>query len=239
MFSAFVIETAKQHAEACYPQESCGLVIGGHYVPQKNLSPTPERAFKIKRSAMAASDVQAVIHSHPNGPACPSEADMRGQQSMGVPWGIIVSEGGVALEPFWWGTDEIPPLLGRPFRHGVTDCYSIIRDYYRLEKSIVLKDYPRQWEWWLDGQADMYAQYFGDENFFVINPDEDELQPGDVFLAQVKSPVINHGGVYMGGGIILHQLGGPQGYDPSRLSCRVPLYPWRKYITLWLRHKHA
>jgi len=51
---------------------------------------------------------------------------------------------------------------------------------------------------------------------------------GDVFLAQVRAPVPNHGGVYLDGGLILHHLEG-------RLSRREPLGPWRRFVTHALR----
>ncbi|WP_231117423.1 hypothetical protein [Piscirickettsia salmonis] len=39
-------------------------------------------------------------------------------------------------------------LLERPFLHGIFDCYSLIRDFYAVEKKIFLPDFPRQRSWW-------------------------------------------------------------------------------------------
>ena len=36
-----------------------------------------------------------------------------------------------------------PPLLGREWVWGVTDCWSLVVDWYKEEKGIKLKDYQR------------------------------------------------------------------------------------------------
>jgi proteasome lid subunit RPN8/RPN11 len=86
-------ETLKQiidHAYAEFPYEVCGL-MGGHEnivevaIPVANASLTPHTAFELERQAMvdeivalqrANLEVVAIYHSHPNGPAEPSERDV-------------------------------------------------------------------------------------------------------------------------------------------------------------------
>ncbi len=78
------------HAYAEYPYEVCGL-MGGHdttvevAVPVANASLTPHTAFELERQAMvdeiialqrANLEVNAIYHSHPNGPGEPSERDI-------------------------------------------------------------------------------------------------------------------------------------------------------------------
>jgi cell wall-associated NlpC family hydrolase len=123
------------------------------------------------------------------------------------------------------------PLLGRMWCHGVLDCYSLIRDWYRLERGIVLPDFTRSDEWWLKNQ-NLYVDNFRAAGFTRI-VDEDALQPGDVLLMQIMAPVPNHGAVYLGDGIILHHLHG-------RLSCReVWGGYYKKHTTHILRHDYA
>ena len=161
MFDQSVIDAARQHGIEAYPRESCGLVVDGTYLPCANVAEVPEEAFEIAKKdwqrGMASGTIDAVIHSHPDGPACPTAADMRGQMQTAIPWGIFESSVDNAKEPFWFG-DQVPidegpagspPIVGRYFRHAVTDCYDVIRDWWRLERGVLLPNFPRDWEWWL------------------------------------------------------------------------------------------
>ena len=123
--------------------------------------------------------------------------------------------------------------MGRGFRHGVTDCYSLIRDYYRLERDVVLPEFPRDWEWWCNEQ-DLYRDGFGKAGFERLV--DVDLRPGDVFLAQIRSGVPNHGGVYLGDGLALHHLAARLPVDATRLSRREPIDRWMKFISHWLRY---
>lgn len=221
-----------------YPSEACALIAAGRIFPVQNAAEDATEEFVIPRmawlevEAQARAPVEAVFHSHPGGPDYPSEADMRMQVASGVPWVICTVTPGGTCAPFVWG-GEPPPLLARGFRHGVTDCYSLIRDWYRIERQVALPEFPRAWEWW--EAKDLYRDGFSEAGFELA---EGEPQVGDVFLARIRAPVPNHGGVYVGGGLILHhptQRGAA--VDPSRLSRREPLARWRKYVTHWLRRR--
>ena len=114
--------------------------------------------------------------------------------------GGSVPEGGeiVSLEP----SGFVAPLVGRPFSHGVLDCYALIRDWYKQERGIELPDFERRDEWWLHGQ-DLYMQNFAAAGFAPITG---PMQVGDVVLMQIRSPVANHAGVYIGNGHIMHHV---------------------------------
>lgn len=238
MFNEEYLKIAMAHASAQYPKESCGFIVKRGYVALENVAKNPQEQFEIKRedAQKYAGKVLAVIHSHPDGPYYPSAADMRGQISWGVPWGIIHVQKGVPRKPFFWGDDvPVPPLIGRPFQHGVTDCYSYVRDWFRLNKSVLLDEFPRDWDWWFKNE-DLYLNNFKAQGFKIIEPSE--VQVGDCFLAQFgRSPVINHAGVYEGGGLIGHQVGDHRtGFSESLLSRRSPVNLWQKYIRYWVRY---
>jgi len=261
MFSETIINRAKVHAMTEYPKEAVGYVVNGMYVAQTNISEDPLNNFEVDPKAWVnyskMGKIQGVIHSHPirygeNGTRqvvdYPNAVDMFCQIRTAVPWGIIVCDGEWADAPFFWGGDTpIPPLTGtkRFFRHGVTDCYSLIRDYYRLKLEILLPDYPRNWLWWEekdeDGkQHDLYSKFFADAGFYKVNPLE--LKPNDVFLAQLpKSEVVCHGGIYLGGpgDMILHHLSGTEPTDRSRLAVEEPGIRYQKYVVHWIRHKRV
>lgn len=243
MFGPEVIEAIKQDAVRRFPQESCGLVLrveggGFEYLPVENLSDEPLTSFHIdERVVLKFRDrLASVIHSHPNGPDCPSESDMRQQLAYAIPFGIVSTDGVGCYEPFFWG-EGVPkePLVGRGFRHGVTDCYGLVRDYYQEKCGITLKDYPRDWCWWEHGQR-LYEDFLEVEGFVRI--EQRDVREHDGFLAQLRSSTPNHAGVYVGGNLILHHLTSSKPYDPSRVARRDPVGSWSKFICgFWVRHR--
>ena len=216
------------------------MLSKGEYTRLPNIAPDPLVAAQAPRERLLELSSQrlldALVHSHPNGPNCPSEQDMRTQMSFGVPGVIVSCSGDGCLKPFAWGdTLEPAPLIGRGFQHGVTDCYALVRDYFRLEQGVVIPEFPRSWEWWLNGQT-LYLDGFARAGFELIS--EREAQEGDCVMMQVGGRNVttpNHAGVLVGHGLFLHHATGREPWDPTRLSRREPLSRWRPYITHWLR----
>ncbi|WP_306168829.1 NlpC/P60 family protein [Halomonas sp. MMSF_3323] len=226
----------RAEALAAYPNEAVWLITDHGCRQVANVADAPRTTFAIAKRDMAAATAQglrAIVHSHPDYPDCPSEADMRGQIASGVPWGIVATDGNATTPVRWWGGGDRPELIGRGFVHGVTDCYALIRDYYAMELGIDLPEFPRSWEWWLKGQ-DLYRQGFEQAGFRVI--EADKAMPGDMWFAQLRSDVPNHGGVLVENGLCLHHPSGRHPVDPTRLSRRDPAARWLPYITHWLRH---
>lgn len=230
----------KQMALDAYPNEGCALITKSGFKVVENIAQTPQSEFEISKQNMIAGygdDLLAIVHSHPYGPDCPTQMDMQFQIQSAVPWVIVSTDGKACTTPFAFGdTVPTPPLIGRGFRHGVTDCYSLIRDWYKVERDILLKEFPRDWEWWLTDQ-ELYLKGFTEAGFKRIN--EEEAQPGDVFLAQIRSKTPNHGGIYLGNGLILHHLTATQPVDISRVSKRDPIHRWKKFVTHWLRYEES
>lgn len=235
--SPAAIAAARKHAIDEYPREACGYVVGSEYIPVENRSKDPEHTFRIAaKTAHKYRGAAALIHSHPDGLPCPSSADMRGQDATRMPWGIIKTTDTGAEAPFFFGDQvQIPDLMDRPFRHGVTDCYSAIRDWYRIKKDIVLPIGPRDWEWWADG-GDLYLDNFAGAGFKEIP--SHEVQPGDLFLAAVGAGVtrINHGGILVSGTGLAYHHYGTIPFKPSRKPRLEPLNRWMDNIKMWLRY---
>ncbi|MCB8889922.1 Mov34/MPN/PAD-1 family protein [Vreelandella malpeensis] len=237
MFDQYAEEIRAAALEA-YPLEAVWLITADGCRQVPNVADDPAATFRVASRDMAAAQAAgllAVVHSHPDYPDCPSEADMRGQQTSGMPWGIVATDGEQTTPIRWWGVEgaERAPLVGRGFVHGIHDCYGLIRDYYAEELDVVLPDVPRSWEWWLAGQ-DLYQDGFAAAGFRRISAEE--ARPGDMWLAQLRSPVPSHGGVLLEHGLALHHPCGRFAVDPSRLSVREPLGRWLPYITHWMRH---
>lgn len=242
----FLFESFKHpaivHAEKAFPEEACGVVFHGKYVPCENVDEEPEKFFAFSKEdefkyliGGMANLTQALVHSHPVGPCHPTKADMRMQIATGLPC-ILLAHDGAKWVYIEWGDHMLDvPLLERPFVHGVLDCYSLIRAWYWQTLKVRLKDYARDDQWWAAGQ-DMYAEFFADCGFREIDPGEacNQLQEGDVFLYKLAGPgggpkVESHGGVYIGNGLILHHL-------PGRSSEEAQLGPWMRRVSRWVRY---
>lgn len=245
-FPDHVIEAMQEHAEACYPAESCGLVLWGDYVPRENVHSDPERHFRIAEKDLAPllkhNRIQALVHSHPApaAPDYPSYGDMRQQVAMDCPWGIVpVGEDGRAGKPFFWGDGLAPPpLLERPYRWGVTDCYSLVRDWYRLHLRIWLPQVARRWNYWTQADAaDLYLLKYKEAGFTRLDPVEADL--GDTLLYRLgKAGATHHAAVVIEPGKILHHPA-KRPVDPGSLSRRDLVTRYQQYITHVLRPTKA
>jgi proteasome lid subunit RPN8/RPN11 len=228
---AKIVEHAKEHC----PNEVCGLIVirkGKQiYWPCKNLANGSDQFIldpEDYSKADEAGDIVAVVHSHPNMSAKPSQADLVACEASGLPWFII------GLPDEIWEYFEpngyVAPLVGRKWSHGVLDCYSIIRDWYKQERGIELLNFNRSDGWWNEGE-NLYLDNFAKAGFYEIK--QDDLQEGDVILMKIVSPVPNHGAIYLGDGIILHHVHG-------RLSTREVFGGyWLKNSAAYLRYENS
>lgn len=237
MFDEY-LEQIRAEAIEAFPCEAVWLITAAGCARVENIHEDPENFFSVSeqdtRRALAAG-LLAVVHSHPSNVAAPSASDMQGQINTAVPWAIVATDGVACSDLVWWGPGApAGPLIGRGFRHGTADCYSLIRDYYRLEKGITLREFPRDWLWWEQGQT-LFVDGFKEAGFFRI--DADEARPGDVWLAQIRSDTPNHGGVLLEDELALHQPGGKVPVELSKLSVREPIFRYMRHITHWLRYE--
>lgn len=223
-------------AARAYPRETVAAVMkSGVVIELENSASNPLVEFAVIPTQWreVASGCAALVHSHPDGPAYPSEADMRTQIALGIPFGIVVSTPQGAGGYFEWGGNR-PSLCDRPFRHGVTDCYGLIRDYFSEQLGIVLQDYARGWEWWEEGK-NLYLELFSEAGFYRVR--NEDLQAGDMIMFRLRGEKPAHAGLYIGNGEIMHHLGGSKGYDPTRKPMVDGLARWQKFIHGVYRHK--
>lgn len=206
------VEAIKAHALAEYPREIVGFVVAKGrkelYVPGVNVAADPEAYFMTRPDDWAAAedlgDVIAFVHSHPNMPSTPSQADRVACEAMAehvkpLEWLIVSVMPGEAA-PQVAGIESFcpdgyqAPLIGRQFFHGVLDCYTQVQDYFLREQAIELPSFEREDGWW-EGEQELYLDNFEKAGFVEVS---DGPRVGDVILMQLRSDRVNHAGVFLG-----------------------------------------
>ncbi|MDO4700679.1 MAG: C40 family peptidase [Moraxella sp.] len=242
------------HAKSVYPNECCGLIVNATYYPCDNIAANPADSFEIAPADFVnlseLGEVQAIVHSHPNGNAEPSEIDRVQMGLHGVDWVIcgfgIHADG----EEYCDIKRHKPaaytaPLIGREYHHGTQDCYSLVRDYYQRELGIGLNDYPRADAWWEDKDSDsLYLSNFKKEGFVPVPMDK--LQKHDVLICRVgRTHHPNHALIYMADGRLQSEpntdvVGSPLIlHHPYGELSRQELFgdSWQRRVVLVLRHQ--
>lgn len=215
------VSDLKAYAVAQKPDEACGFITNHGFVPCENHADNPHLNFVI--SGEDYTQVQAeygdrgilgVFHSHTNGRAKPSEADLTSCEQLGLPWALFTlpQEELTTFKP----SGFVAPLEGREWAYGIQDCYSVIRDSYQ-QLGIYLNDYVREplFSWNTDPDWDMYRRNFAREGFERVQ----KPQKYDLFSMKVRSIKENHCGIYLGQGKFLHH----------RIDARSEVIPWDGY----------
>jgi len=231
-----------EHALAEYPRECCGVLLERDgrrwYRPCRNVAEKPEDHFAIADADMRCvhdeGEVVGIVHSHPDATSEPSPRDVVQCRLSEVPWTIVGLVHGREVSDWRVITPEPVPYVGRPFVHGIQDCWSLCRDWYVHEQNLTdMPDPPRADEWWDDGTSDLYRNNLAAAGFTHRVADWADMIPGDLILMQIRSrnQVPNHAAVYVGDGKMLHHMYG-------RLS-RVELFGgyWQhNTVSVW-RHR--
>ena len=223
---------AEAHAFAEYPREAVGLVVNVRgkpkYVPCRNQSEELDHFILHPEDYAAAEDmgdIVVIVHSHPDVGPEPSLHDLASHAVSRTTWWIVGLVNGVATWHEMPANGELA-LEGRVFVHGVIDCYTLIRDYYRQVRDISLLDFHRKDDWWHNGE-NLYVDNFARAGFVPVSTPEQ----GDVIIMAIGSPTPCHGAIWLDGDVLLHHLYG-------RLSCKeVYGRSFRECTTHILRYK--
>lgn len=244
-----VIKQFTEHVLAEYPKEAVGVVINGNYVPCQNIHPQPTIAFKIDAQyylSLKSEPVQCLLHSHPydknvrrskgDRPEYPSSTDIENFNQCGFPWGIVSTDGTGLSAMEFLDENDIPPLDGRTFFWGVRDCYSLVRDWYKLNRGIKLFNAPRQYGFWdVEGAENPFLKFSTEQYGWQRVPPE-KVEVGDVALMRMgdrrSTGIINHCGVVSGPNQLFHQT-------LFGISYRTDLHKWNRSIASYHRYVGA
>ena len=211
------------HAQAEDPKESVGVLLNirgkERYYPCRNLSMTSYQCFILDpEDYIAASNVGeiiAIIHSHPTTSPIPSQADKISCENSNLPWHIVnpKTEQWGYCEPCGYQA----PILGRQWVWGITDCWSLVRDWYKEEKNIILRDWERPLTPEDFLKDPMFEKCALSTGFRELRNDE-KLENGDVILMSILGNGLNHVAIFLDGDVLHHLT--------DRLSCIEPYSQW-------------
>jgi proteasome lid subunit RPN8/RPN11 len=170
-----------------YPQESCGVVAEGEVIVADNLATEPSIDFVLDPKVWARiKKVDFIWHSHTNDSDL-SFADIQACKQMGVPMYLFSLPAG---GEYYYDPKAIQPLLGRQFIYWAADCWTLVQDWYKLEKDVILTDHPRSlktaegiFDWDTPGW-DIYREML--PIHFDRHPPDTELERGDLILSTVR-----------------------------------------------------
>ena len=216
-------DNALLHAKDQDPKECCCLLLNirgkERYYPCNNLSMTDHQCFIIDPEDYVKADntgeIVGVVHSHPITPPNPSQADKISCEDSNLPWYIVnpKTEQWSYLEPCGYK----PPILGRQWVWGITDCWALVRDWYKEELGITLRDWDRPStpeEFLKNPMFERCAEATG---FKVLSPNE-KLQNGDLLFMSILGVGLNHVAIFIDGDVLHHLT--------DRLSCRESYSEW-------------
>ena len=222
------------HLQEVYPEEGCGIIINKRgtkeWMPCTNQADNPYETFQIAAKdyvrAQRVGDIFAVVHSHPDASAEPSERDKKAADFLGVQY-IVVSTPELEIEtytPTAWKQN----LLGREYKFGENDCYSLVRDYYKQKLGISLPIATFEDDFWEKGY-DYFTEFFQEFGFKEVQSPKEN----DLIFFNVMSPIPSHCGIYLGEDIFIH-------HARDRLSCRESIHSfWGRFITRYVRYANS
>jgi len=234
MIDKNIIDEIMIHATQHSPSECCGVIIlqnnSQKYCPCENISIDKDNFIISPVDFAKAEDlgeVICIVHSHPISSPNPSHTDLVNIEATKLPW-LIVTPGSNTFtytEP----SGFILPFVGRQFNHGIIDCYTLYRDYYKQVLNIEMKNYKRDTDWWIHSKDNLYVDNYEKEGFIQVF--DGSIKEHDVLLMCVGSSKENHAAIYVGNNKILHH---PMG----RLSS-IDVYGgwWQKITSQVIRHK--
>jgi proteasome lid subunit RPN8/RPN11 len=227
-FGPEVDAAIKAHAVAEYPNECCGIVVDGQYIPCKNVHPEPTVFFEIEPEMIKEyrDVIEGVAHSHTVYMPYPSKEDMEQQDLMDVPWAIATvrwdgDNPPICIDMFWFGDClGMLPLIGRVFRPGAQDCFALVRDFYR-EQGYEVPVMPRDPNWWLAEEGrprqDLFKTWVDGSVFERITFEQAKI--GDAFACGIDTSIMCHCGILMPKERVLH-------HRSNVLSNLEPAHRW-------------
>ena len=184
-------------------EEICGLILfkDSKYIVHQceNISyHKTENAILNPMDYIKASRIGKIVahfHSHPTSDK-PSFLDYLSATNHNL-YSIIYS---LKSNKFYIIEPKLLEYLNADYKCGISDCYSLIRNYFDKELNIKLNDYNRGDNWW-EKEPNLIIDNLKNEG--AVEIEYKDLKVNDLILFSFNG-VLSHFSIYLGGGMILH-----------------------------------
>lgn len=223
----------KDHAFEERPKECCGLLIllsnqsiEAHRCRNEE---TKDDKFKINPedylTASQKGKIMGVYHSHTNDLESFSQKDKYFSKLHGLKYVLYNTR---FNSFFQYDPDSDPEgYVGRVFEIGKQDCFGLMKEFYKEELNIDLKNYNRDSSW-EEAKESLFDKHFEKEGFVKV----DDLKKYDCILFKFKKKIFSdHIAIYMGDNKILHH--------PINGFSKIDFYgeQYKRLTNYTIRHK--
>lgn len=204
--------------------EVCGIIVEKDTVVKcRNSAQNPQVNFVIEPQEIEGLIPTGIYHSHclDTQPAILSPADIANSKASKIPYILYhtifqiwdyYDPAGIhpyPITPSLYLPKELGYYLGWRFEYNRSDCYTLIRSYYRGMLNIHIPDFPRgDIEETTDPSWDMFTANFEKAGFRILNRNE-PLEKNDVILMCIAGERTHHAAILLdpNTGKALHNLG--------------------------------
>lgn len=206
--------------------EICGVILNnGEIVQMNNVAPEPQHNFMIEQMEfdLVRNSVVGIYHSHclDSQPAILSREDIANSKAVKLPYILYHTDfeewdyydpSDIYPYPLIsnpWMPKELGYYLGWKFDYNRSDCYTLVRSYYKGMLSLDLPDFPRNAiEETASPDWDMFVDNFEKAGSRKLDRDE-PLQANDVILMCISGTQTHHAAILLDPktGKALHNLG--------------------------------
>lgn len=206
----------KAHALEDPSVECCGMLYINketkrlELLKSPNLSRNKKTMFELSAShylkAATLGSLVAVYHSHPEGEVF-SEFDILNSETNKIKYILYCVKSGLFKE--YVPNGYANPYYGRDFSLGENDCFTLLREFYKKELNIEVKNYYRDANWFIDN-PDTYQKYYANEGFVMVSDTPASLELSvlrkfDIILMKVLGKIYpTHAAMYYEDGLVLH-----------------------------------
>ena len=189
-------------------EEICGFIVKANddfLLFESRNEATNEKKYFVTNaydylSASKAGEIVAVFHTHPNSIEKPSILDVINSENHNINYIIYSLKSDKFLEYKPCGNKFLNMFLGKSFEIGVNDCFTLVRDFFKVKYGFNIHNVYRDKDW-RKANKDLIKTEQEKSDFVEVK----DLQEDDILAFSLDKKSATHLGIYLGNNCFLHQ----------------------------------